>query len=64
MLFFVLVGVQEKKYIYFRKKKEKKEKKKQCGYWDLISFPDRSSFTRFTDVYTHTFMLKRRLYNT
>ena len=40
------------------------EKKKNSGIWDLISFPNRSSFTRFTDVYKHTFMLKRPLYNT
>ena len=28
----------------------------KSGNWDLIPFPHRSSFIRFTDVYTHTFM--------
>ena len=56
MLFFV--GVQEKRNIYFKKKRKK------SGNWDLISFPHCSYFFGFTAVYTHTFMLNCRLYNT
>ena len=47
----------KKKEVYLKKKKEETK----SGNWDLISFPHRSSFIRFTDVYTHTFMLKSRL---
>ena len=42
-LFFFGRGYKNKKKIY----------KKKSGNWDLISFPHRSFFIRFTDVYTH-----------
>ena len=57
---FFFVGVKEKRNIYFTQKKEEKK----SGHWDLISFSHRLSFIRFTNVYTNTFMLKSRLYNT
>ena len=61
---FFFVGVQEKRNIYFTKKRKEKKGFKKCGNWDLISLPRGSSFIRFTDVDTHTFMLNCRLYNT
>ena len=71
LLFVVVVvcvwgGTRKNKYTFYKKKKKKKKKKRKekSGNWDLISFPNRSSFIRFTDVCTHTFMLKSRLYNT
>ena len=63
--FFCFLWGYKKKEIYILpKKKKKKKEKKRSGNWDLISFPHCSSVIGFTDVCTHTFMLKCRLYNT
>ena len=40
------------------------QKNPKNSNWDLISCPHRLSFIGFTDVYTHTFMLKSQFYNT
>ena len=66
-LVFLVGGKKKEIYILQKKKKKKKKKKKRktnSSIWDLISFPHRWYFSRFTDVCTHIFLLKRRLYNT